>query len=118
MLLFRSEHVTPILMGVKTQTRRIWKRCRVKTGHIYQAKTGYRSGTFAFLRIKRVWKERLLDISDADARAEGYVSREAFLKAFMRINRLSEIPEGQVVWAIEFELAERHTYEAVSRSTH
>lgn len=104
MLLFKPEHINPILAGTKTQTRRVWKRCRVKPGTIYGARTSYNAVPFALLRVRRVWQERLLDITDDDARAEGYVSREAFLEVFRRINRLPEIPSDLTVWAIEFEV--------------
>lgn len=107
MLLFKPEHVPMILAQppLKWQTRRIWKKVRVKVGSVHQARTRMldKASTFAYLDIKRVWQERLRDISEDDARAEGYPDRGSYLLAFMRINRLSIIPEALRVWCVEFE---------------
>jgi len=110
MLLFKTEHVAPILDGTKTQTRRLWpKGCRVKAGNVYQARTRMldASSTFARLRILRVWRERLGDITEDDAHAEGYPSRDAYLDAFQDINRLWRaslwaFTLSSEVWAVEF----------------
>jgi hypothetical protein len=73
MILFKEEHVAPILAGTKTQTRRIWKKPRAKIGAIHLAKTKMISKEFfAKLEILEVYQERLLSISDEDAKAEGY----------------------------------------------
>ena len=114
MLLFKQEHVTPILAGRKTQTRRIWYRGqRVLVNSIHQARLRMldKSSIFAFLRIKRVW--RVWDLRDttlAEAQAEGYDSVEAFLEVFKAINRWEgPLPSRQdadiwPIWAVEFEV--------------
>lgn len=67
MILFKQEHVGPILDKRKTQTRRTGKR-RWKVGAIRQAKTGYRKDSeFAKLRILAIRQEELGMISEADA---------------------------------------------------
>ncbi len=106
-MLFKPYHVPLILERRKTHTRRIWKKCRVKPGHFYQARTKLfdKSSTFAKIEVIRVWRERLLDISEEDAFKEGYNSRAEFLEAFKRINGGKEIPEDLVVYAIEFGLS-------------
>jgi len=106
MLLFKPEHVEAIKSGRKTQTRRLWPHgCRVKVGSIHQCRTRMldASSTFARIRILRVWRERLLDISEADAHAEGYLSREAYWTAFVRINGPLAEP-NPLVWVVEFEV--------------
>ena len=113
MILFRVEHVQPILEGRKTQTRRLWDTPRVKVGSIYQARTTMlvKASTFALLRVKRVWqvwdlRETTLD----EAQAEGYASRKEFLAAFRRINKWEgSLPVREdagiwPIWAVEFEL--------------
>jgi hypothetical protein len=40
MLLFKAEHVPMILDGRKTQTRRAWKRCRVRVGSVHKCYSG------------------------------------------------------------------------------
>lgn len=95
MILFQQEHILPILDGTKTQTRRIWKRPRAKVGSIHLAKTKMLSKEyFARLEILAVGQERLGDITDEDANAEGYRSALAYLFAFQKINKW---PDGKMV---------------------
>ena len=61
MLLFKPEHVQPILEGRKTQTRRMWPddRPRALAGSIHQARTRMldRDSCFAHLRILAVLED-------------------------------------------------------------
>lgn len=104
MILFKPEHVGPILAGTKTQTRRIWTKPRAKVGAIHLAKTRMLSKEyFARLRILDVYREFPADISDDDARAEGYPAAKEYLEAFCRINRLPAVPD-QTVFVVKFEV--------------
>ncbi len=113
-ILFKQEHVGPILEGRKTQTRRLWKRRRAVPGALHWAQTGYAKPEtrFARLRILRVWQERLGDISGTDARAEGYDTQAFYLDAFYRINYGTEpntavdleIAMDLIVWCVEFDV--------------
>ena len=107
MILFRPEHVQPILDGTKTQTRRLGSK-RWRVGAIHQARTHMfkPETTFANLEILEVREERLTDISDADVRAEGYDDREAFIRAFCRINNLWIVWKHEMVWVIKFRLVD------------
>ncbi len=111
MLLFKPEHVPLILNGTKTQTRRIWKRKRCNVGAVHLAKTMMLSKDyFAKLKILRVWEERLGDISQADAIAEGYQDGNDYLNAFFTINKIGDTFHDRIiwlkglVWCVEFEL--------------
>jgi hypothetical protein len=62
-MLFNKELVEKILSGKKVETRRAWKRCMVREDRVYAAKTDYRNDSiFAYLYIKYVRRERLMDM--------------------------------------------------------
>jgi hypothetical protein len=109
MLLFKPEHVKPVDSGLKTETRRIWKKKRCKVGSIHKAKTKMLSKNyFALLKIKAVWKEEFHCITEEGARKEGGYTRDAFIDKFFEINpKIAELTgEGAVpfnVWVIDFE---------------
>lgn len=104
-MLFKPEHVDPILTGRKTQTRRTWKKPRAKAGSIHKAKTVlFSKEYFVLIRITDVRKERLGDISLEDVRREGYDTLEAFKEEWIRINGAWG-PELEV-YVVSFELAE------------
>lgn len=107
-MLFKPEHVAPILADTKTQTRRLWTRPMVKVGGLYWAQTKMYDSTsrFARLRVLRRWQEHLMDISEADARAEGYPSRPEYIAAFDRINKTKDPHADPLVWCVEFERVE------------
>ena len=50
-----------------------------------------------------VYREFPADISDDDARAEGYPAAKEYLEAFCRINRLPAVPD-QTVFVVKFEV--------------
>jgi hypothetical protein len=109
---FKPEHVEPILSGRKTQTRRTGRK-RWNIGAVHQLRLNYeKSGHFADARILRVWQERLGDISDADAWAEGYDSIPDYQEAFFRIYRVPDDPQAHyealrlVLWCVEFEVVQ------------
>ncbi len=54
-----------------------------------------------FLLVEDVWEENLLDISEADAMAEGFESRQEFLDGFYQMNKLTPGMDAPV-WAIKF----------------
>lgn len=113
MILFKPEHVAPILASTKTQTRRMGKK-RWNVGAVHQAKTRlFGVEPFAHLRILEVRYEMLGFTSEADARAEGYATVSEFVGAFLRINGMdpAEAPlpgllKMMYVWVVRFELAE------------
>ena len=102
MLLFTKEHVSLIKHRIKTQTRRLWKKQRAKEGSIHLIKTKTLSKkNHGRIRIKRVWKEHLLDISEKDAQAEGGYTKEEYLKIWFEINPKS--PPDPILFVVEFD---------------
>lgn len=103
MILFKPEHVEPILEGRKTQTRRLGAK-RWNVGALHHAATRLfdPAAVFARLQIVDVRRELLWAISPADVRAEGYDSALEFAEAWSRIN--GPTPFDTPVWAVEFEV--------------
>ena len=83
--LFKKEHVRLILEGVKTQTRRRHKYPR-KAGKVYDIKRDWFHSTGDKILITRVRRQRLGEITPADAMAEGGYTVEEFRKVWRRIN--------------------------------
>jgi len=101
MILFKPEHVAPILTGRKTQTRRIGRR-RWKVGSVHQARTSYHGKPFAYLRIVAVRQERLGEITLGDAVREGYNSISEYKEVFKRI--YGHWDADMPVWVVDFEV--------------
>lgn len=106
MILFRPEHVQPILDGTKTETRRFWKRCRVKVGSVHQLRTNMpwqgKSGHFADALITETFEQALDHMDDDEARAEGYQSWPEYMYALSAIHRRPVLPT-ETVWVVRFE---------------
>lgn len=103
MILFQHQHIFPILIGLKTQTRRTWKKARVKVGSTQQAKTELISKHyFAQLKVLAVYQERLGDITEHDAYDEGGYTLESYKEVFQRI--YGDWDDNLVVWVVKFEV--------------
>lgn len=103
-MLFKPYLVEPILKGAKTETRRLWKRCLVKVGSNYKAKTNFRSNSaFATIKIAYIRREKLGNINIDDAKKEGCRSLNEFKRIWIDSHG-SWQPDTQI-FVIGFELA-------------
>jgi hypothetical protein len=83
MLLFKSFFKPLLIAGAKTQTRRAWKRPLAAAGQLHACYTRppFAGGRpFAFVRIRRVWRQRPRDVTAREVRAEGFAGHEQFLR--------------------------------------
>lgn len=103
MVLFKKRLLKLVLQGQKTQTRRL-HRHRLRTGKIYQLKDNYYGRAQGFIKIKRRFDQRLGDMTEEEARAEGVKDLADFRELWKSIN--GDFNPNKVVTVYEFELAE------------
>lgn len=103
---FKRRMLDIVLSGEKTETRRLSKP-RHKVGSIQPIQCGYRDKARGHIRILKVWRQRLGDVTKAEAKAEGFISPLAFVGYLININPKSvEIMPDTVVTAYRFELVD------------
>jgi hypothetical protein len=109
-----DEEIIPLDFNVRLDKNGVYKFCKIPS--IYMEKWACR----IFNKVKSVRVERLQDISEADAIAEGAVHgryhglgqiggsvREGYFELWERINGPGTVLENPWVWVIEFEQIER-----------
>lgn len=104
MILFKPEHVEPILAGEKTQTRRLGKK-RWNEGAVHQCKTNLFGDLFARVTIIQVRQERLGDISLEDLVREGHATGEDYKAVWERIYK-TPWDDELLVWVVDFEVTD------------
>lgn len=112
MLLFKPYFQEAIWRGLKTQTRRNHKKQRCKVGSLQQCRTTLFGKPFAIIRVKRVWRERLADITPDEVRAEGFPSPglaaltpAQFITGFRKIAS-RHVTRRSKIYVYEFETVE------------
>jgi hypothetical protein len=95
MLLFKKKFLDAIRSGAKTQTVRLWKVCRFRAGgRSYIPTIGY-------IRITAVDSVSLDDLTDDDARLDGFPSAEA-LRAEIRTLYADRLAAGDRAFRLRF----------------
>jgi hypothetical protein len=95
MLLFKKKFLDAIRSGAKTQTVRLWKVCRFRAGgRSYIPTIGY-------IRITAVDPVSLDDLTDDDARLDGFPSAEA-LRAEIRTLYADRLAAGDRAFRLRF----------------
>lgn len=75
---FKSRYTEPILKGEKTQTIRMWRNPpSFDVGETVPAKCGWGKEPFAKLLVTRITEKFLHEVSDEEAQADGFDSRDA-----------------------------------------
>jgi hypothetical protein len=111
-----------VLSGKKTQTRRVikpdeqlqvtpdghrvivpGKRTVYQVGKTYAVQPGRTAASVARIRLTGLRREPVEAISEGDAQAEGYGSREEFFAVWRRIHG-AQADLARDVWVLEFEL--------------
>ena len=101
-MLFKPEHVDMIMQGIKTATRRAWKRPMAKPGGLYpvQVRMFQRRAECPLIRVTRVYRQRLGDMTEEDARKEGGYTLDEFRDVWIGINGAWD--DDQMVYVVEF----------------
>lgn len=94
-LSFKKPYIEPILSGEKVTTVR--KHTSVKPGDLIAATCAWGDPPFAFLRVKEVDHLHLDELSDEDARDDGFEDRMALRKAIAKF-----YPEAAEVARVRF----------------
>jgi len=97
MLLFKKKFLELILSGAKRQTVRVWPKRRVRPGQIEFVPGLGRVRITAFEPV------RPTDLSEEDARLDGFESREALLTELRGLygDRLDEVPCFRIRFTLE-----------------
>jgi hypothetical protein len=111
-VIFRPELAAKVMAGEKTVTRRVFsdnpgspwwgEGCALLVGGVYSVCPGRGEYAIGHVRVTSVTSERLCDIGEVDARAEGFKDRAEFLQAFAGIN--PRVPLDVSVWRVAFEV--------------
>jgi hypothetical protein len=102
-MMFKKALLEMVLSGRKTQTRRLHKNL-LKEKQKYVVKRNWYNNTEYYIQIKKVYPQKLGDVSEEEAIKEGFSGLDKFREAWIRINGNWD-PEMEVT-VYEFELAE------------
>ncbi len=97
MLLFKKKFLPAIRSGQKTQTIRLWKCCRMRPGQ-----RSYIPGA-GHIRLVTVDKVELAQLTDADARPDGFDSADLLRAEIARLYP-QQLAEGYQAYRIVFAL--------------
>lgn len=100
-MLFKPEHIGLIQKGWKTVSRRMWSKPRVKVGSHHQIKTKiFTKEHFGYVRIDRIYRERLSELTEQHAAREGNYTKHEYLKLFKEL--YPDAGDYPMPWVVEF----------------
>jgi hypothetical protein len=87
-MLFKPYHLPMIRKGLKTETRRNWKRKMAKVNGVYsiQTKMFQNRSDSELLKVNYIFKQKLGDMTEDQANKEGGYTLNEFKKKFENIN--------------------------------
>jgi hypothetical protein len=97
MLLFKKKFLDAIRTGEKTQTIRLWKYCRMRSGQ-----RSYIPGA-GYIRITGITEIKLEVLTDDDARPDGFATADLLREEIARLYP-QQIADGFKAYKIEFHL--------------
>ncbi len=97
MLLFKKKFLPAIRSGEKTQTIRLWPFCRMKAGQ-----RSYIPGA-GYIRILAIDTVKLAELTDDDARPDGFASAESLRNELQTIYA-AQLAKGEQAYRIRFQL--------------
>jgi len=100
-LLFKKDLLAKVLDEKKTQTRRLSKNT-YKIGRVYGVTCNRYRKPLAKVRIKNTWSQRIFDVTEEEAKAEGFKNLTEFLERWKKIN--GYLIPWQTVIAYEFKI--------------
>ena len=95
MLLFKKKFLEALRDGTKTQTVRLWKVCRFRAGQ-----RSYIPGV-GYIWVTAVDPVRLDELTDADARLDGFSSASALLAEIQALYA-EQLAEGYQAYRLRF----------------
>ncbi len=84
-MLFKKHLLAKVMDGTKTQTRRIHKRT-LKVGRTYGVTCRRYQKSQGHIKILRASPQRLFNVTEEEAKAEGFNNLAEFLEAWIKIN--------------------------------
>jgi len=103
-MLFKKHLLEKVLDGSKTQTRRLSKRT-YRQGNTYGVTCRRYQKPMAHVKILQAYPQRLFNVTEEQAKAEGFTNLAEFLQTWIKINGYF-IP-WQTVNAYEFHLCSK-----------
>lgn len=102
---FKRQMLYLVMTRKKTRTWRL-KEPRYKVGSIQAVQSGYRDKAHGHIKILAIEQQRLGDVTQTQAEAEGFISPLAFVGYLIDINPKHKIMPDTMGWGIDFELVE------------